>query len=225
MNACVFMLSYTLPHRYTEADWEVSASESFFPYALSKTLAERRAWELHAAQPADAPHKWRLVALLPSYVLGPPPVPGNSELVDFAVKLMRGELWPAMPNVELAYVDLADVAAAHVVAMLKEDASGRFLLSAGEGTMGMQELVKAVRPRFPRYRLPFAALPRWVLWIACTISPDLFPWDVARAALGKPMRLDGGRAVRELGLRYNDPVEAMAAMMQGVVDVGLAPRR
>jgi nucleoside-diphosphate-sugar epimerase len=34
----------------TEEDWNVSSTETFHPYAYSKTVAERRAWELAGQQ-------------------------------------------------------------------------------------------------------------------------------------------------------------------------------
>ena len=102
-------------HSYTEADWDESATDTWLPYARSKTLAERRAWELHAAQPGaeGAPRRWRLVALQPGFVVGPPQGGGQqSQLVQFAAELMLGKHWPAMPNLQFPFVDLDDVAAA-----------------------------------------------------------------------------------------------------------------
>ena len=58
-------------HVFTEADWDESASATYLPYSYSKTLAERRAWELHAAQAGGAA-PWRLATVLPGFVLGPP---------------------------------------------------------------------------------------------------------------------------------------------------------
>jgi len=84
-------------HTFTEDDWNATATETFFPYALSKTLSERRAWDLYEqiktnrvaqeesthedATPEDenlmkTMPRWRMVAILPAFVVGPPAVPG-----------------------------------------------------------------------------------------------------------------------------------------------------
>jgi len=213
-------------HTYTEADWNTTANEGFLPYGLSKTLSERRAWELHDAQPVgpDGKRRWRLVSLLPAFVLGRPATRGTSELVDFAANLMAGKFWPAMPNVQFPYVHLEDVAAAHVLAALTETADGRIILSHGMRTGGLLDVVKSLQPRFPAYRFPTMELPKWILWIVCHVT-GLFPWDLAKAGVGKPVGVNGTRAQQVLGLQYHDPVDGLAELLHGVVELGLAPKR
>ena len=55
-------------HLFTEADWgEFGADESVVPYNRSKTLAERRAYEIAGTQ-----ERWTLATILPGVVQGPP---------------------------------------------------------------------------------------------------------------------------------------------------------
>ena len=50
----------------TEADWNTSSSLEYQPYAYSKTLAEKKAWEIAKSQ-----DQWDLITINPSLVLGP----------------------------------------------------------------------------------------------------------------------------------------------------------
>ena len=50
----------------TKATWNETSSENHHPYAYSKVLAERLAWEIAGSQ-----DRWDLVAVNPGLVLGP----------------------------------------------------------------------------------------------------------------------------------------------------------
>lgn len=52
---------------FTENDWNEKSTPMNLPYYCSKTLAEKKAWEMCKAQ-----DRWTLVTIHPSLVLGPP---------------------------------------------------------------------------------------------------------------------------------------------------------
>lgn len=209
-------------HTYTESDWTLSASESFFSYSLSKTLAEKKAWELYEAQPTK---KWRLVTILPAFVLGKASFPGNSELVKFAADLMNGKLYPFIANFHFGMVHLDDVAAAHILAMLDSNVEGRIIVSQGGSSRGLFDVLKKLhKERFLKYKFPVSVAPTWLLYLISKLT-GLFPWDLVKGAQNKPIKIDGSRAERVLGLKYKDPVEGLASMCEAVVDLGLAARK
>ena len=55
-----------IPSSLTEEVWNTTASIDYQPYSLSKTLAEKKAWEI-----ADAQSQWDLIVVNPCLVLGP----------------------------------------------------------------------------------------------------------------------------------------------------------
>eukprot|EP00889_Picochlorum_renovo_P005453 jgi/Picre1/32483/NNA_007829.t1 len=122
----------------TLEDWDEVASLSKFPYAYSKVLAEKRAWDLYNENKKDNGSRkpWRLVVLLPGFVVGPPVTQVNSELVEFATLLMKGKLWPCIPNYHFPYVDLDDVAAAHILVAMNSNCHGRYILAHGQHSLG-----------------------------------------------------------------------------------------
>jgi nucleoside-diphosphate-sugar epimerase len=211
---------------YSDKDWSESASLSFFPYALSKKAAERRACELYEAQFSnpDVKRPWRLVRILPSFVMGPPIGVGNSELVQFAVRSMSGKA-PMLPNFHFPMVHISDVAIAHIHAMLLESATGRYILVEGNASRGMFDLVhKLKQTTFQNYPLPRIAAPKWLLWPVCNIF-KVFPWDLVVACLNKPIKMDGSVAPKELQFEYHDPEEGLRNLFIRVVELGLVQKR
>jgi nucleoside-diphosphate-sugar epimerase len=76
------------------------ATDAYLPYNTSKREAERRAWELSGHQ-----SRWRLVTILPSFVVGPPAsVDIPAEGVQFAKDLLAGKFWPLFPRSGFAFI-------------------------------------------------------------------------------------------------------------------------
>ncbi|EFJ42238.1 heme peroxidase-related protein [Volvox carteri f. nagariensis] len=183
--------------------WNTTASPTFLPYSYSKTQAERRAWELCEKQ-----NRWTLVVINPGLVLGPP-LGANcraSESVALLRRICAGLMYPAVPNVGIAYVDIRDVAAAHSVAMTAPEASGRYLVVAGGVRMrGLTQIMEQLYPG-GRVRTAFLAAPRW---IAVRLAPLLgIGSDFVEASWGPPPRFSTVKAAEQLGLKSWVPLEA-----------------
>jgi len=143
---------------YTEEEWNDEAVEDtkkngkatngLVKYSASKTLAERAAWEFYRKHKASLP--WDLVAINPPWIFGP-----NLHEVDKPENLNTSSLrWfdmffnPVFTEEELysgaSWVDVRDVAAAHVAALEKEEAADeRILVSAPAVTN--QEYIEAAK--------------------------------------------------------------------------------
>lgn len=113
--------------RYSEADWSDPDGE-IDAYSKSKTLAERAAWDFVGGLPDD--QYMELVAINPSLVLGPNLARDYSPSVEVVRKLLAREV-PGVPRLGWSFVDVRDVAAAHVAALTAPAASGhRYICSA-----------------------------------------------------------------------------------------------
>ncbi|THG95051.1 hypothetical protein EW026_g6529 [Hermanssonia centrifuga] len=135
------------PRVFTEDDWnELSVKEvetkgseasAFDKYRASKTLAERAAWAFMKLN-ADKLH-FDLVVLNPPFVFGPTlhevddPEKLNSSMHDWwssVVKGRRDNIFLA--TIGSAWIDVRDLAQAHVLGIQKENAGGnRIIVSAG----------------------------------------------------------------------------------------------
>ncbi|TNC83956.1 MAG: diaminohydroxyphosphoribosylaminopyrimidine deaminase, partial [Alcanivorax sp.] len=143
---------------FNEEDWNFSSSLQHQPYSYSKFLAEKEAWKIH-----DAQSRWHLVTINPSMVGGPALTKySHSTSIDTLRSLGSGRLWPGVPQMRLGWVDVRDVARAHVEAAFRADAEGRHIISNGEPTM--LEVATILKKHFGnRYKFPFFELPKVIV--------------------------------------------------------------
>lgn len=190
-------------HVITEADWNTSASASFLPYPYSKTMAEKKAWEIYNGEVqknGGAKSKWDLCTILPGFVLGPPLALSPGESINFCKDMVAGKFKAALPRVHLAVVDVDDVAAAHVLAALTPTASGRYFC-VSEST-DFVTLVKQTEQEFtPPRKFGGFVPPKWLLWVVCNVF-RLMPYDTISASLDKPMKIDNSKIQKELGIKF-----------------------
>jgi nucleoside-diphosphate-sugar epimerase len=185
--------------RFTEDDWNTSSSADHVPYSYSKTLAEKTAWDMHAAQ-----SRWRLCTINPAFILGPSKTPrADSESVKFIRDMLRGVYKMGAPPLCFGVVDVRDVAKAHVEAAIRPDAAGRYILVAEPKTF--LEMGQILRARLgDGYPFPTRVLPKFLLYIA---GPSQgLSWKYVRANAGYPVDFDTTRSREQLGIEYR-PVE------------------
>ena len=102
--------------RFTEDDWSVVENLTGpDDYLLSKTLAERRAWEL-AADRAANPRNVPLSVINPGFIAGPSLVPWGRFSLDMLKQIAEGRM-PIFPDLVAHMVDVRDCAAMHLAVM------------------------------------------------------------------------------------------------------------
>ena len=124
------------------------------PYFRAKTLAERRAWELARELKLD------LVTVLPGPFGGPGFV-RNTPSIDVIEAIMKGAMRVAAPPVSFPYVDVRDVARAHVLA-LGSRASGRFI-AIDEPVPTLAEIAHLMNAIDRRVPAPLMTLPAFTM--------------------------------------------------------------
>jgi len=169
------------------------------PYFRAKTLAERRAWELAAELGLD------LVTVLPGPFAGPGfarPTPS----VDLIQSIMMGNLSPVAPPISYPYVDVRDVASAHVMALMS-GATGR-LIVINEPIPMLADLAREMHrldPKVPRtlMTLPGFAMPVLpyleALVARFSRTPRTLTPELAATMRGRRYKLTSARIRRELG--------------------------
>ncbi|MEQ1769569.1 MAG: aldehyde reductase [Devosia sp.] len=197
------------------ADWTDPTARDVMAYTESKTLAERKAWEIMEA----AGRRSDLVTINPGTIFGPllDDDPGTS--VALLARMFDGSL-PAAARFYSTIVDVRDVAEAHLKAMIVPDAGGK-RLTMGAGSLSLMEIAQAVRPAVPGHT---AKLPRWE-------APDwfvrLFAFVDADARdnigeLGVRKTADSSAVTALLGHKLISAEEASAASARSLVERGLA---
>ena len=117
-------------HVLTEADWNTKSTLDRNPYYLSKTLAERAAWDFMARERP----RFDLVVVNPFVIMGPSLSRAVNTSNQILVDLVKG-VYPAIISLTWGLVDVRDVATAHVRAAEVPAASGRYLCAQQPVTM------------------------------------------------------------------------------------------
>ncbi len=208
-------------HLFTEDDWSDIDGPNIGAYERSKTIAERAAW---AFMDSLAPQsRMELVVINPGLVLGPLLSREWSTSGELVKKLLERDV-PAVPDFEFAMVDVRDVAAAHLAAMVTPEASGQRFICCIE-SHAMREVAQILADEFGAkgFKVPTGRLPNFLLRIVAI-------WDKqARLLLpeiGQSVNLDNSKIRRVLGLAPRDLHEMTVSMANSMIQYGVVtPRR
>lgn len=200
----------------TEAIWNETASLDYQPYSLSKTLAERKAWEMAKKQ-----DRWDLVTINMSLVLGPflNPAATTSESINILKMLGGGEMKMGAPRLGIGLVDVRDVALAHYKAGFTPEASGRYITSAHN--TDFLEMGKSLEDKYgAKYPLPKRALPKWLLMLVGPSVNPLFTRRYIRNNINVPWKADNSKIRKELGIEFRPMRDTMEDAFQDLIDHG-----
>ncbi|KAJ5094433.1 ketoreductase [Penicillium angulare] len=145
------------PDVYDESQWnpvtyEEGIEDRAKTYRASKTLAERAAWSFMEEEKPG----FSLVTLCPPYVFGPPiHAPKSQDALNTSnlhfLMLMHGGWKEKLPPTGTwLWVDVQDIALAHLRAMEVSEAGGkRFFITADH--FEMKEVAEIAKKNFPEY--------------------------------------------------------------------------
>lgn len=200
---------------FTPDDWTDLSGPNVNAYAKSKTLAEREAWSTMERYGV----RNRLASMNPAALVGPlldddPGITGS-----LIVQLLSGKM-SIVPNVILEYVDVRDVAAAHVHAMTAKETGGRRIILS-DASFSLREVARIISSAFPERAaaLPKREMPNWLALLLAVFDASLRD---SRPFLGARKRSDssGGRAL--LGRPLTPAPDAIVAMARSIIERGLA---
>ena len=199
---------------FTAADWTNLEGREISGYVESKTRAERLAWELvdSAGRHDD------LATINPGGVFGPllDEDPGTS--VALMKRVFDGSL-PAAARVAFIVVDVRDVAAAHVAAMVSPQAGGhRFPM--GNGTYTLIEMAHVLGAALPerKSKMPRFEVPDWLVRLVAFVDKDV---RGNLGELGVVKRADASDVRTLLGRDLIAADDALIASARSLIEQGL----
>lgn len=201
---------------FTERSWANVASPVVSPYAKSKALAERAAWDF-VKSPEGA--GLELSVINPAAIFGPILSEDTSTSILIIQRLLNGDLL-GCPNLIFGIVDVRDVSALHLLAMTNPAAAGERFIAISPKSMTMQEIALALKARLPKLtaKTPTRTIPNlFVRFMA------LFDKEVASVThqLGRWQDATNEKATRVLGWKPRSREDAIVATAESLVKLGV----
>jgi len=201
---------------FTEADWSVP-DLPIGPYPRAKTLAERAAWEF-AAGPENA-GRLELTAINPGDVFGPL-LDREQHASAQTIRSIMGRGAMGVARIAMPVVDVRDVAAAHLAAMLAPEAAGqRFCCTAG--TLWMEDIAAILQRHFAGrgYRISTRVWPDAIVRLAGRFTPGV--WAIEPRLGGPTFAVCSDHIKTVLGWQPRSPEEAVVSMAESMVRLEL----
>ncbi len=201
-------------HVFSSSDWCDDASPELNPYGFAKAEAERRMRTF--VEQHDENVRPRLVTIHPSIVFGPVFHKRHTRGSMAYLKHFTGRL-PFVLRTYLNYVDVRDVAKAHVAAIDSGTNGGRYILHK-EGKW-MKEIGAQLRQVSPGKRWATFCLPSPLALVMAAFHPKLTVSQV-RSSLGRSVGYDVGSMEGELGIQLHSSDETLADSIASLLELG-----
>lgn len=198
----------------SENDWTEPEWSRLGAYPVSKTVAEKAAWDFMK----EKGQVDKLVVVNPGMVWGPLLDDMESTTKDICLLAMNGP-YPALPPMSYPIVDVRDVAAVLVAALKSPNVGGRRLLSAGK-TLNSKDIARILAKHFPNYanRIPQRILPNWLTKLLSNFDPQL---SLSASLLGTRVEVDSQYVTDLTGVAFRPSEEAVVATAQSLIDLGV----
>jgi len=203
------------PYSFGENDWtDENWIEGVSDYFLSKTKAERAAWEFMESKGL----KNKLTTINPGGVFGNALDKKGGTSIEYVRQFLKGK-FPAAPKFAVLISDVKDVAKSHVACIRNKKVGGRRLI-VGKEVKKLVELSQIMAEAMPEYakKVPKKELPNFMVKLisyidssAKTMIPDL----------GIMMQTDSTYAEDLLGLKFKGAKDCISENAKSVVKLGL----
>lgn len=196
-------------HVFDEKDWSNPERPDVTPYVVSKTVAEKAAWDFVNATPG-APE---LTVVNPGFVLGPA-VDADLSTSHEVIRMMGNGSYPAAPKIGFPISDVRDVVVTHILAMIHAQAAGQRFLSAN-GFLRLYEVGQLVKQALPDLgkKVPRGEMPDILVRALSLVDRRL---KAVLADLGFPRPVSSAKAQQVLGQSFRSPQEAVTSAAESL---------
>lgn len=198
----------------TEEIWNTTASLNYQPYSYSKTIAEKKAWDLYRQQ-----NQWELVVINPSFVLGPFLNASftTSESFNILKQLGDGTFKQGVPKMGIGVVDVRDLAQAHFNAAFQANARGRYIANAHNTSF--LEIAQNLFPKFgDKYPIPKKAAPKWLIWLLGPLLNKALTRKFVINNVNHIFKANNSKIKQDLGLEFRPLKDTLEDAFQSLVN-------
>jgi nucleoside-diphosphate-sugar epimerase len=183
---------------FSVADWCDDATVKSNPYGLAKAGAERIMRQWVGSRPSDS--KPRLITIHPSVVFGPIFSPRHKEgSMSYLKHFNSGP--PFVLKININFVDVRDVATAHINALTNGDDGARYLLH--NHSLWMHEIGQELNKLKPSRKWATRRLPTIFAYLFALVHPKLSIKRL-RENIGVKVGYDVGDVANELDFVFTD---------------------
>uniref|UniRef100_A0AC35TN10 3Beta_HSD domain-containing protein n=1 Tax=Rhabditophanes sp. KR3021 TaxID=114890 RepID=A0AC35TN10_9BILA len=206
---------------FTEGDWTDIDSPKVRSYPKSKTLAEKAAWDF--VKNMETGNKFSLTCLNPTLIVGPLITVDQGASVSIIKRFMSGAM-PALPYLQMAFVDVRDVAKCHILAMKAKQSDGKRILVTQTPSLWFKDVAEILRKEFGQfnYPIPKYMCPYLFLWIYSFIDKES---KEILDRVNRHIKFDNSQAQAMLGLEFRQIDESLIEMGHSLIDNEILPRR
>ena len=197
---------------YNENDWSNPDNPGISNYSKSKTLAEKAAWDFVEQES----NPFELAVINPALVIGPS-LSGDLGVSNKAIEMVVTGKMPVAIPIQFGFVDVRDVASAHILAMQNDSSNGeRFALA--EKDLWYKDIAKILKDNgFDK--APTFAVPVWVARILANFNKQL---KVTLPFLGRVRSVTKTSKAKDiLGWNPRPAEESILEIANQIKDMGL----
>ncbi|HKB51236.1 MAG TPA: NAD-dependent epimerase/dehydratase family protein [Solirubrobacterales bacterium] len=197
----------------TERDWSDPNNLKMTPYARSKTIAERAAWDFMREQGATE----KLATVNPGAIIGPVLSDDRSYSLQAIERLLGG--MPGLPRIGFSFVDVRDVADLQMKAMTAPEAGGERFIATAE-FLWMSEVAAVLRDRLGEAaaKVPKRGVPDLLVRAMSIFDPGI---RSIVGQLGRKTELSSEKAKDRLGWSPRPSEDTIAECAQSLLDSGM----
>ena len=197
---------------FDETDWSDVESRQIGSYAKSKTLAEKAAWQFLK----ENGNPFELAVINPALVTGPTLTGDLGESNKAIEMVVTGKMPVAIP-MQFGYVDVRDVATAHILAIQNPSSSGeRFALS--EKDLSYKKIAKLLKDNGFK-KAPSIVVPVWLAKFLANFNKEL---KVAVPFMGKVRSVSKSTKAKDvLGWNPRPAEESILDVANQINEMGL----
>ncbi len=197
----------------TEDDWSDPDDLRLTPYARSKTIAERAAWDFVRERGESE----KLAVVNPGAILGPVLSDDRSYSIEMVERLLQG--MPGVPRIGFSIVDVRDVADLHLRAMTAVEAGGERLIAV-ESFRWMEQVAEVLREELGEAaaRVPTRRVPNVLVRAMAIFDPGI---RSIVGQLGRRTDVSSEKAKTLLGWSPRPTTETITDCAQSLIDQGI----
>ncbi len=197
----------------TEEDWSDPDNPRLTPYARSKTLAERAAWDFVRERGETE----KLAVVNPGAILGPVLSADRSYSIEMIERLLGG--MPGVPRIGFNIVDVRDVADLQLRAMTAPAAGGERFIAA-ESFQWMEEVAAALRNGLGETaaKVPRRSVPNLLVRAMALFDPGI---RSIVGQLGRRAEVSSVKAKTLLGWSPRATEETIVDCARSLIDKGV----